>query len=57
MQEDFKTRKLSGVEEKIYWPRERGRDTNWWHSDMKAISYLFVYPLFDELVFRGGVRP
>ena len=41
------------------WPDERMNDRNkkkrWLHSDMKNVSYLYVYKLFDKYVELGGL--
>jgi hypothetical protein len=39
------------------WPDERKNDevngTNWMHNDMREVSYLYVYKLFDKYVGTG----
>jgi hypothetical protein len=38
------------------WPLLRGKDKNWFHSDLKNVSYPFVYNLFDAFVSLGGLK-
>jgi hypothetical protein len=40
---------------KVGWPYERS-DQAWRHSDVREITYPFIYPLFDELVRLGGLN-
>jgi hypothetical protein len=35
------------------WPRT---DTDWHHSDMREVAYLFTYKLFDKFVELGGLK-
>jgi len=28
----------------------------WFHSDMKDMAYFYVYPLYEELRVKGGLR-
>mgnify|MGYP004639562353 CR=1 FL=1 len=30
--------------------------TSWFHSDMKDMSYFYVYPLYDELKTKGNLK-
>jgi hypothetical protein len=30
------------------WPPERGSNTDWRHSDFKAVAYTYVYPLYEK---------
>ena len=41
--------------EKKDWPESRAPYNNWKHSDLKKVSYPFVYNLFDALVLLGGL--
>jgi len=52
MQSNFKTRKGDVV----YWPEARADNTNWKHSDVKNVAYIYVYSLFDNLVQIGGLK-
>lgn len=38
------------------WPPIRKKDKNWLHSDLKDVSYPFVYNLFDKFVSLGGLK-
>jgi hypothetical protein len=42
-------------------PNEWGRNTdvygqNWLHSDMKDMSYFYVYPLYNDFTSKGGLK-
>ena len=38
-------------------PNGWGRfNTYWQHSDMKDMSYFYVFQLYDELITKGGLR-
>ena len=41
---------------KVGWPYERS-DQAWRHSDIREVTYSFIYPLFDMFVNQGGLRP
>ena len=51
MQTEMKTKK-GNVNQ---WPAVRALRPEWRHSDLKAVSYLYVYELFDKLTNPGGV--
>ncbi|MEI7902567.1 MAG: hypothetical protein WCK89_20145, partial [bacterium] len=42
-----------------YWP-DRGGDvwlrTNWLHSDIRNMAYLYTYRIYDEIINRGGLK-
>ncbi|OGU16942.1 MAG: hypothetical protein A2076_00025 [Geobacteraceae bacterium GWC2_53_11] len=38
------------------WPKIREPYDNWKHSDLKNVSYPFVYSLFDTFVSLGGLK-
>jgi probable HAF family extracellular repeat protein len=38
------------------WPNERP-STEWKHSDIKAVAYTFIYPLFKDFVNRAREAP
>jgi len=40
------------------WPAIRGGlvGKEWFHSDFKDVAYRYTYPLFDDLVSRGGLK-
>jgi hypothetical protein len=40
------------------WPDERNNTKykkDWMHNDMREVSYMYVYKLFDEYVTTGGL--
>ena len=37
------------------WPAGRP-NSRWLHGDFKVVAYPFIYPLFDDLVEKGGFR-
>ncbi len=37
------------------WPSLR-IEKNWRHSDLKDVSYIYVYNLFDAFVSLGGLK-
>lgn len=40
-----------------YWPDRRGdTGTDWLHSDIRNMAYLYTFNLFDDLVRRGGLE-
>jgi len=36
------------------WPEERGSNTDWRHSDFKAVAYTYIHPLFKKFVTASG---
>jgi hypothetical protein len=38
------------------WPRRNDEKPYWLHSDMKEVSYLYIYSLFDDFIFKGGLK-
>lgn len=38
------------------WPAGRGLDSNWRHSDIRNVSYPYIYNLFDRFVTQGGLN-
>ena len=37
------------------WPESRGTDTDWKHSDIRAVAYLYAYKVFDKFIELGGL--
>ena len=37
------------------WPAERASDPSWFHSDIRAVAYLFTWRVFKEFVSLGGL--
>ncbi|MDT8317358.1 MAG: hypothetical protein RQ824_05140, partial [bacterium] len=54
MQSQFKT-KLGGSP---IWPSERMEidDISWRHSDVREVSYLYIYELFNDIVKKGELK-
>ncbi len=38
------------------WPATRNDDTGWHHSDIREMSYLYIYKLFDKFCELGELR-
>lgn len=38
------------------WPQERGIDKRWRHSDLRNVSYLYIYNIFGKLANPTGAR-
>lgn len=38
------------------WPPNRGLDDNWRHSDIRNVSYPYIFNLFDKFVTQGGLN-
>jgi len=36
------------------WPQGRGKDKNWRHSDLKNVSYLYIYKIFEKIANPMG---
>lgn len=45
MQVEMK-KKING--DKYYWPTARGAEENWKHSDIREVSFIYVYKLFEK---------
>lgn len=37
------------------WPNSRGSNTDWLHSDLRVISYVYIYELYDKFKDLGGL--
>jgi hypothetical protein len=50
MQNDLKAKSKKGD---VFWPREK---EDWLHGDVREVAYSYIYPLFDQLTFLGGLK-
>jgi len=37
------------------WPAVRD-DTHWLHGDFRDVAYFYNYPLYDDIVAKGGLK-
>jgi hypothetical protein len=47
---------LNMNEQKNGWPEVRKQDTDWWHSDIRNVSYQFIYKVVNKIVEFGGLQ-
>lgn len=38
------------------WPKSRGRDFRWWHTDLRDVAYPYVHGLYKLITTKGALR-